>query len=111
MFVTLRLDDLDRLSVSADLQSSDGGISLFLKPPEAINASPASPGGFIHFKRVSEGGVDKLHIYTSSSSIEPKTPPHGIVTLPPPSPGIPDVAPGKLFPQLNVVEYKVTVSP
>jgi hypothetical protein len=67
MSFTLRMDELSRIRVSADLGSSDGRISLALKPAEEINPVPTFLAGvLIHFETVVENGCGKLHVFTSA---------------------------------------------
>lgn len=67
MSFTLRMDELSRIRVSADLGSNDGRISLELKSAEDINPVPTFAAGvLIHFETVMENGCGKLHVFTSA---------------------------------------------
>lgn len=77
MTFTLRMDELSRFRVSADLGSNDGRISLALKPAEEINPVPTFAAGLlIHFETVVENGCGRLHVFTSSEGgvTTPKSP-------------------------------------
>lgn len=77
MSFTLRIDELSRVRVSADLGCHDGRISLALKPAEEINTVPTFAAGvLIHFETVMENGCGKLHVFTSSEGdvTTPKSP-------------------------------------
>lgn len=69
MSLTLRMEELGRVRVFADLGSSDARISLSLKPTEEIDDTPGFGAGvLIHFNTVVENGSSKLHIFTSSTT-------------------------------------------
>ena len=61
MSLTLRMEELGRVRVFADL---DGRMSLSLKPVEEINDTQGSASGvLIHFDTIVENGSSKLHIF------------------------------------------------
>lgn len=66
MSLTLRMEELSRFRVSADLGSNDCQISVALKPEEDTSSAPTfETGVLIHFETVVENGCSKLDVFTS----------------------------------------------
>jgi hypothetical protein len=84
MSLTLRMEELSRFRVSADLTSNDGRISLALQPMSKADAVVVTTGVLIHFETVVENGSNKLYVFTSSDGEASTTATTSKATSPPP---------------------------